>query len=128
MTANPSWPEIDDNLFEYQADDDDPDQPRKRQTASDRPDIVTRVFAQKIKAMLKDIKDGLFGDVLGFVFTIEFHKCGLPHIHLLIFWRQQYKIHDAPHVDTIVSVQIPDPVAHPMLYATITKCMMHGPC
>src|SRR5882762_6866879 len=78
--------------------------------------------------MLKDIKDGLFGDVLGFVFTIEFHKCGLPHIHLLIFLRQQYKIHDAPHVDTIVSAQIPDPVAHPILYATITKCMMHGPC
>ena len=74
MTANPSWPEIDDNLFTY---DDDPDQPRKRQTASDRPDIVARVFAQKIKAMLKDIKDGLFGDVQGFVFTIKFQKRGL---------------------------------------------------
>src|SRR6202050_5217175 len=83
MTANPSWPDIDDN--------DDPDQPRKHQTASDRPDIVTCVFAQKIKAMLKDIKDGLFGDVQGFVFTIEFQKHGLPHIHLLIFLKQQFK-------------------------------------
>ena len=42
--------------------------------------------------------------------------------------RQQYNIHNAPHVDTIVSAQIPDPVAHPMLYATIKKCIMHGPC
>jgi hypothetical protein len=92
MTANPSWPEIQDNLFTYNADDDDPDQPSKRQTASDRPDIVAHVFAEKIKAMLKDIKDGLFGDVLGFVFTIEFQKWGLPHIHLLIFLKQQYKI------------------------------------
>jgi len=128
MTANPSWPEIDDNLFTYEDDDDNPDQPRKRQTPSDRPDIVARVFAQKIKAMLKDIKDGLFGDVQGFVFTIEFQKHGLPHIHLLIFLKQRFKIRDAAHVNSIVSAQIPDPVAHPTLYATVTKCMMHGPC
>jgi len=128
MTTNPSWPEIDDNLFTYEDDDDDPDQPRKRQTASDRPDIVARVFAEKIKAMLKDTKGGLFSNVQGFVFTIEFQKCGLPHIHLLIFLRQAFKICDAAHVDSIVSAQIPDPVAHPTLYAMVTKCMMHGPC
>jgi Helitron helicase-like domain at N-terminus len=59
MTANPSWPEIKDNVFSYDDDNDHPDRP-KHQTASDRPDIVARVFAQKIKAMLKNIKDGLF--------------------------------------------------------------------
>ncbi len=128
MTANPNWAEVQDNLLPYEPDDDDPDQREKNQTASDRPDIVARVFAQKIKAMLKDIKDGVFGDVHGYVFTVEFQKRGLPHIHLLIFLRGPYKIRDAPHVDTIVSAQIPDPVAHPMLYETITKCMMHGPC
>ena len=81
-------------------------------------------------SMLKDIKNGLFGDVQGYVFTIEFQKWGLPHIHLLIFLKQQYKICNAEHVDSIVSThcQIPDPVAHPLLYATVTKCMMHGPC
>ena len=128
MTTNSSWPEINDNLFTYEDNDDDPDEPRKRQTASDHPDIFTHVFAQKIKAMLKDIKGGLFRDVQGFVFTIEFQKCGLPHIHLLLFLKQHHKIRDAPHVDSIVSAEIPDPVAHPMLYATITKCMMHGLC
>ena len=60
MMANPSWSEIDDNLFSYENDDDDPDHPRKRQTASDHPDIITRVFVQKIMSMLKDIKSGLF--------------------------------------------------------------------
>jgi hypothetical protein len=115
-------------LFTYEDNDDDPNQPRKRQTASDSPDIVARIFAQKIKAMLKDIKDGLFGDVQGFVFTIEFQKHGLPHIHLLIILKQPFKICDAAHVDSIISTQIPDPVAHPTLYATITKCMIHGPC
>ena len=78
--------------------------------------------------MLKDIKDGLFRDVQGYVFTIEFQKQGLPHIHLLTFLKQQYKIHDANHVNLIVSAQIPDSVTHPFLYSTVTKCMMHGPC
>lgn len=85
MTANPSWFEIEDNLFTYEDDDDDPDQSRKKQTASDHPEIVAHVFSQKIKAMLKDVKDGLFGEVLGYVFTIEFQKRGLSHIHLLLF-------------------------------------------
>ena len=88
MMANPSWSEIEDNLFSYEDDEDDPDYPRKCQTASDHPDIVAHVFFQKIKSMLKDIKDGLFGDVQGYVFTIEFQKWGLPHIHLLIFLKQ----------------------------------------
>ena len=129
MMANPSWSENEDNLFSYEDDDDDdPDYPRKHQTASDHPDIVAHVFFQKIKSMLKVIKDGLFGDVQGYVFTIEFQKWGLPHIHLLIFLKQQYKICDADHVNLIVSAQIPDPVAHLLLYATVTKYMMHGPC
>ena len=105
MTANPSWDEIDDNLFPYDNNDDNPDQPRKRQIASDCPDIVARVFVQKIKAMLDDIKSGVFGDVQGFVFTIEFQKCGLPHIHLLLFLRQWFKICDAHHIDSIVSLR-----------------------
>src|ERR1700749_2361487 len=103
MTANPNWPEIQDNLFTYENDDDDPDNYERCQTAADCPDIVACVFAQKMKSMLKDIKSGLFGDILGFVFTIEFQKRGLPHIHLLIFLRQQFKIHDVPHVDSIIS-------------------------
>ena len=28
----------------------------------------------------------------------------------------------------IVSAQIPDPVAHPLLYKGVTKHMVHGPC
>jgi hypothetical protein len=35
--------------------DDDPDRPRRKQTATDRPDIVARVFRQKIKSLLEDI-------------------------------------------------------------------------
>ena len=50
MTANPKWPEITQNLF-------------PGQTASDRPDIVSRVFELKKRAILKEINRGLFGGV-----------------------------------------------------------------
>ena len=48
--------------------------------------------------------------------TIKFQKCGLPHIHLLLFLKQQFQIHDAHNVNSIVSAQIPDPVTQPILY------------
>lgn len=132
MTANPKWPEIQEALSEFDGVDDDPERPRTQQTASDRPDIVARVFHQKMKALLKDIKGdkgiGIFGKVAGMVYTIEFQKRGLPHMHLLIFLEQQYKIHDAAAVDSMISAQIPDPDLHPLLYETVTTCMMHGLC
>ena len=62
------------------------------------------------------------------VHTIEFQKRGLPHMHLLIFLDQADKIWDASDVDSIVSAQIPDPVAHPVLYNAVTQHMVHGPC
>ena len=49
-------------------------------------------------------------------------------MHLLIFLDPAYKIQDASHVDSIVSAQIPDLVAHPVLYNVITQTMVHGPC
>jgi hypothetical protein len=62
------------------------------------------------------------------VYTVEFQKRGLPHMHLLIFLQQQDKIRNPKDVDDIVSAQIPDPVAHPLLYESVTKHMYHGPC
>src|SRR6266478_423159 len=52
MTANPNWPEIQEALLELNGDTDgDPDNPSRRQQASDRPDIVARVFNQKVEAL-----------------------------------------------------------------------------
>jgi len=31
-------------------------------------------------------------------------------------------------VDTIVSAKLPNPDMEPLLYETITTCMLHGPC
>jgi hypothetical protein len=128
MTANPSWPEIQEALLEFDGPDDDPDRPRRKQNATDRPDIVARVFRQKIKSLLEDIRGGIFGEVLGLIYTNEFQKRTLPHTHILVCLRHMYKIHHPEEVDALVSAQLPDPVTHPLLYETITKTMLHGPC
>ncbi|MDQ1532073.1 MAG: hypothetical protein QOE37_2178, partial [Microbacteriaceae bacterium] len=122
MTTNPKWPEITEALLK------DENERGKRQEVSDRPDIVARVFVQKMQALLKDIKGGLFGRVAGMVYTVEFQKRGLPHMHLLLFLHQDDKIRDPKTADDIVSAQIPDPITQPLLYETVTKNMVHGPC
>ena len=123
MTANPQWPEIHEALLKYAGGDES-----QKQKPEDRPDIIARVFEEKKKALLKEIQEGLFGEVIGHVHTIEFQKRGLPHIHILVFLAAPHKIHDAVRADRIVSAQFPNPETEPLLYATVTKTMVHGPC
>ena len=93
MTANPNWVEIQDALLK------EPTIDGHKQTAADRPDIVAHVFEEKKKALLKEIKGGLFGKTAAMVHTIEFQKRGLPHMHLLIFLESEYKIRTAADSD-----------------------------
>ena len=123
MTANPQWPEIHEALLEYAGGDES-----RKQRPEDRPDIIARIFEEKKKALLKEIQDGLFGEVIGHVHTTEFQKRGLPHIHILVFLAAPHKIHDVVGADRIVSAQFPNPETEPLLYATVTKTMVHGPC
>jgi hypothetical protein len=128
MTANPNWPEIQDALLEEDLQDPRSTGNRRKQKAHDRPDIVARVFEQKKNAVIKEVKAGIFGKAVAHIHTIEFQKRGLPHMHLLIFLDPADKIHDAHDIDSIVSAQLPDPVTQPLLYETVTTCMLHGPC
>lgn len=128
MTANPNWPEIQNQLLLEVPPPAGARYQQRKQKASDRPDIVARVFELKKNDLLKEVKKGLFGRVPAMVHTIEFQKRGLPHMHLLIFLSEEDKICDAVHVDRIVSAQLPDPQLHPLLYQTVTNCMLHGPC
>jgi len=89
---------------------------------------VARVFYQKQQALLKIIHDGYFGSVTGLVYAIEYQKCGLPHLHLLIFLQDQDKIHTVQQVDALISAQIPDENIHPQLHGGVTHFMLHGPC
>jgi len=115
MTANPKWPEILHSLF-------------SGQTATDYPDIVSQVFEQKKKALLKLIDSGFFGISVAHIHTIEFQKRGLSHIHLLIFLHPQDHIQGSHHINSMISAQLPDPQLQPLLYAKVTKYMLHSPC
>ena len=116
MTANPKWEEITRALLPGQ-------QPH------DRPDLVTRVFHLKKETLLREItKDGIFGRAVAHVYTIEFQKRGLPHVHLLIVLEDGSKLLTPADVDSAICAQWPDPETQPHLFEVIKKCMVHGPC
>ena len=116
MTANPNWPEIKNALLPGQ-------QP------SDRPDIIARVFNLKRNAFLDDLtKGGYLGHVLGYVYTIEFQKRGLPHMHLLLFIDHNSRPKEPADIDKIISAEFPDPDIEPELFNLVLQNMTHGPC
>ncbi|KYN19366.1 hypothetical protein ALC57_08303 [Trachymyrmex cornetzi] len=116
MTCNPKWREIIENLLSLQ-------QP------SDRPDICARVFNIK-KEYLIDliVKQKFFGEVAAYVYVIEFQKRGLPHVHILVTLKQNYKLTTADIVDKYISAEIPDPQQNSRLHEIVMKHMIHGPC
>jgi hypothetical protein len=115
FTCNPKWKEITNALL-------------SGQTAKDRPDLVTRVFNLKLDAFLKDIKDGVLGNVIAKIWVIEFQKRGLPHAHILLILDELSKLRTAEDYNSMVSAEIPDLICHPKAYETVTSCMVHGPC
>jgi hypothetical protein len=113
MTANPNWKEITDELY-------------LGQTYADRPDLVARVFQMKKKALLDHIrKDGIFGKHVASVWTVEFQKRGLPHVHLIVFLESQNKFRSPEDFENIIRADIPDPETESRLHALVTKHMMH---
>lgn len=115
FTCNPNWKEIKDQLKGFQ-------------NASDRADIVVRVFNLKLKQLIDDIcKIHLFGNVLAYVYVIEYQKRGLPHAHILITLSSADKLRNGD-IDNMVSAEIPCPLRSKNLYDVIMKHNIHNPC
>lgn len=116
MTTNPEWDEIKENLL-------------PGQTAVNRPDITSRVFAGKLQSLLNDLDKGeFFGAVDAMVHVVEYQKRGLPHAHILLILKPDDRPRCGDDYDTIVSAEIPDKDADPGLYDIVKACMIHGPC
>ena len=116
MTTNPQWQELMQALL-------------AGQSAYDRPDLVSRVFQMKKKAIIDFIyKHGIFGIAVAYVYSIEFQKRGLPHMHMLIFLKEPYKVNTTEAIDSCIWARWPDPESQPLLFKTVKKCMVHGPC
>ena len=116
FTANPNWREITEALL-------------PGQTASDRPDIVARVFHLKVASLLDDIMNKkVFGEGVAYVYTVEYQKRGLPHIHLIVFLHPSARLSTPDRIDQFVSTEIPDEKEQPLLHELVKTHMVHGPC
>ena len=105
ITCNPQWREIQENLL-------------PGQDATNRPDLVARVFKGKLKQLLWDLKQGqCLGRVVARVHVVEFQKRGLPHAHILISFAAEHKLCGPLDYDSVVSAQLPDKDTQKMLYA-----------
>lgn len=119
FTASPYWPEV---LREL----------GPGETGLNRPDLICRVFRLKVKRLLSILKSGIFGQHLGHVYTIEYQKRGLPHIHILLFLPPDVResFMDPEHIDSVISAEIPSPADDPdgLLTEVVRSFMLHGPC
>jgi hypothetical protein len=115
FTCNPMWLEVLAELKHYEK-------------SCDRPDLIARIFKLKLKAFCDDLfKHHVLGVSVAHLYVIEFQKRGLPLAHILICLDEKDKINTVEVVNRVVSAQIPDEKLHPLAYATVTKCLMHGP-
>jgi Helitron helicase-like domain at N-terminus len=117
-TANPSWVEVQRELL-------------PGQTAMDRPDLMARVFRLKKEQMLREIfHDGIFGRCPARVWTIEYQKRGLPHLHLLVFLEDSDHFLEPEVIDEMVCAELPDPSwdEDGELAEVVRSAMIHGPC
>src|SRR3979490_2304095 len=116
VTCNSKWPEIVDELL-------------PNQQASDRPDLVARVFKLKLKSITHDLfVKGVLGRVIAHVHVIEFQKRGLPHAHILMILASNDKPKTTEDFDNLVCAEIPDNEHQPLLFETVSRSMIHGPC
>ena len=74
----------------------------------DRLDIVARVFALKVKELIKDLRAGILGPHAAHVYTIEYQKRGLPHMHLLLFLEPGFVMDTPKRIDEVVCAELPD--------------------
>ena len=84
MTTNPRWPEITDNLLQGHV-------------PQDRPDLLARVVRLKLKKLMNFLKRGIFGEMLAWLYSIEFQKRGLPHVHILVWLVLRDRVHPDMH-------------------------------
>ncbi|WVZ82292.1 hypothetical protein U9M48_029572 [Paspalum notatum var. saurae] len=118
FTCNTKWREIVDALrFE------------PGQQPCDRSDLIVRVFHMKVDEFIADIREGrTFGPILAVLYTVEFQKRGLPHIHCLVWLADGSKEFSASVVDKFICAEIPDVNTDSLGYALVDEFMMHGPC
>jgi hypothetical protein len=100
FTCNQKWPEITTSNPWYHS-------------ASDRPDVVARVYNLKKNEIVEDIqKRQIFGAVTARIHVIEFQKRGLPHCRMLIWIDEPDIPRTSADIDRTICAEIPDKETH----------------
>ena len=117
FTCNPLWKEIQDSIL-------------PTEIVYDRPDVIARVFKEKLECMMKLLlSEHVLGRIEAYFYTIEWQKRkGLPHAHILIIMETENKPKTAEAIDKVVSAEIPNKKNNPKLYEIIARNNIHGPC
>ncbi|UYV84655.1 hypothetical protein LAZ67_X002997 [Cordylochernes scorpioides] len=111
FTCNPRWEEIRELLL-------------PGQSPSDRPDIIARVFNQKLRALMHFIvKYSVFGASQCWMYSIEWQKRGLPHAHILIWLIDKIT---PDQIDQVISAEIPYIAIDPDLFEVVAKNLIHA--
>ncbi|GMR38834.1 hypothetical protein PMAYCL1PPCAC_09029, partial [Pristionchus mayeri] len=123
------WPEIMENLF-------------PNTNWQSNPLLVCTVFYLKVQEVLDDVMNKeVFGKVAGFVYSIEFQKRGMPHLHLLIILKAGNKMDRVDQIDKHVWARIPEVIGpnptmrervvqemQKRLRKDVKNFMLHAPC
>ena len=116
FTANANWQEVQEALL-------------PNQSANERPDLIARVFHLKFESLLDEImKKHIFGEAIGYVYTVEYQKRGLPHTHLIIFLDRSSCLATPEAVDKYISTDIPHENGQLHLFQLVKQFMIYGPC
>uniref|UniRef100_A0A183G3N7 Helitron_like_N domain-containing protein n=1 Tax=Heligmosomoides polygyrus TaxID=6339 RepID=A0A183G3N7_HELPZ len=116
ITCNPQWKEIKDNLL-------------PGQLPEHRPDFITRVFNLKLRELCQDLFRGhILGEVQAYVMVVEIQKRGLPHRHMLLILKAEFKPRIVTDVDKFCCGEVPNVAEEPELFEAVKKFMVHRRC
>ncbi|GJX23281.1 ATP-dependent DNA helicase PIF1-like protein [Tanacetum coccineum] len=87
----------------------------------ERPEVGTRVFKLKLTDLLDDLTKIKYSAKL-------VQKRGLPHAHIWLWLKEEWKCKTSSQIDDIISAEIPSPTTDPEGYKVVTEFMLHDPC
>ena len=93
---------------------------------NDIPNITVRLFHTKFKSLLEHIEiNQIFGEIIAYVYTLEFQKRDLPNAHLVVTLNPNNNILFPQMLDKYISAEIPSDDKE--LQKLVIKHMFHGP-
>lgn len=83
-------------------------EPGPNESPSDRPDLVTRVFAMKLDALMEDLTTKeVLGTCRAVASVIIYQKRGNIHCHIVLWTKNRRELTVLEYIDSVVSAENP---------------------